>query len=154
MPAPVLEASGEREEVRVLKAAAVGPGDATLRLRLAPPEGLALADGSRVSLRLTASPPFEAPAEDQGFEVSGSPRRGVPVLLRNPSRDVEGEGMIEVRMEAIVCSQEPAACWPVRATYRLPYRVAATAPGALEAMLPLPDPRRGDRAVDSPRAPT
>lgn len=153
MPGIVPEASGEREEVRVLKATALAPGDATLRLRLVPSEGLALADRSHVSLRITASPPLAAPAADQGFEVSGPPRRGVPVLLRNASRDAEGEGLIEIRVEAVVCSHDPAACWPIRATYRLPYRVAATAAGAVEATLPLPDPRVAAPAVDSPRAP-
>ena len=152
-PPAVAEASGEGEDVRVLKAAVLGPGDATLRLRLVPPDGLVLAERSRVSLRITASPPLVAPAEDQGFEVSG-PRRGVPVLLRNAAGDV-GEGLIEIRIEAVVCSHEPAACWPVRATYRLPYGVAASAARAVDTTLPLPDPRAPQLPMfDGSRAPT
>jgi hypothetical protein len=152
--AAVGEPPPEGGEVRVLKAATLGPGDATLRVRLAPSEGLTLAEGSHVSLRITASAPLVAPAEDQGFDVGASPRRGVPVLLRNPSGAAEADGIVEVRVEAILCSHEPDACWPVRATYRLPYRVSQGAAGAVDAALTLPDPRLGEPPFDSFRGPT
>ncbi|MFI5182840.1 MAG: hypothetical protein ACHQNV_00460, partial [Vicinamibacteria bacterium] len=128
--------------VQTLRAVVVAPGDVTLRLRLEPAEGLDLADGSRVSLRVSASSPLVAPAEDQGFQVNGR-RRGVPILLKAEA-PVEGRdrGSIEVRVDAVMCSHgDAAACWPAARTYRIPFRVAASASAAVDASLPLSDPR-------------
>lgn len=130
------------ELAHTLRTAVVAPGDVTVRLRLEAPVGFELAEGSRVSLRLTSSPPLAAPVEDQGFTVNGR-RRGVPVLLKaGPSAQGASDGSIEVRLDAIVCSHDDAAaCWPVQRTYRIPFRVAASASAAVDAALPLPDPR-------------
>ena len=130
------------ERALTLRAAIVAPGDVTLRLRLEPAAGFDLAEGSRVSLHVWSSPPLAAPVEDQGFHVNGR-QRGVPILLKaQPSAEGPASGSIEVRIDAIVCSHgDAAACWPVRQTYRIPFRVAASAPAAVDATVPLPDPR-------------
>jgi sugar lactone lactonase YvrE len=116
----------------------VGMGDVTLRLRIEPPPGFDLSEGSRVSVRLSAEPPLSAPAADQGFEVSGS-RRGVPILLR--SGPEPGESDLEARIEAVVCRHgETAACWPVSLASRLRVQVAADGPAAAAAVVALPPP--------------
>jgi DNA-binding beta-propeller fold protein YncE len=133
------EAAPVAPGVSVLDTATVGVGDLTLRLRLEPPEGFTLADGSRVSVLVTATPPLSAPAGDQGFTVEGR-RRAVPVVLRSASRP--GESAVDVTVEAVVCSHgDGAACWPVQAAYRQPLRiVAADAPVTVETRLRLPAP--------------
>jgi thiol-disulfide isomerase/thioredoxin len=126
----------------VLRGVVVAPGDITLRVRLESPEGFDLAEGSRVSVLVTSSPPFVAPADDQGFELNGR-RRGVPILLKGQAGS-EGtdRGAIELRVEATLCGPgDGAACWPVSREYRIPFRVAASAPSAVDAAVPLPDPR-------------
>lgn len=132
-------ASGDEAGLSVLETATVGLGDVTLRLRLDPPEGFELAQGSRVSVIVSATAPLVAPGEDQGFAVEGS-RRAVPVMLR--SRAEVGESVVDVRVEAVVCGRgDGAACWPVRSAYRQPLRiVAADAPVTVEARLRLPAP--------------
>jgi DNA-binding beta-propeller fold protein YncE len=125
--------------VSVLDMATVGAGDLTLRLRLEPPEGFTLAEGSRVSVLVKASPPLSAPAGDQGFTVEGR-RRAVPVVLRSGSG--AGESAVDVTVEVVLCSHgDGAACWPVHAAYRQPLRiVAADAPVTVETRLRLPVP--------------
>ena len=132
-------AAAPAEGVSVLDAATVGVGDLTLRLRLEPPEGFTLAEGSRVSVLVTATPPLSAPAGDQGFTVEGR-RRAVPVVLRTAAGS--GESAVDVSVEAVVCSHgDGAACWPVQAAYRQPLRiVAADAPVTVETRLRLPAP--------------
>lgn len=140
--AAAAEGAGAAGPAFTLPAAVIAPGDVTLRLRLEPAAGFDLAEGSRVSLGIESSPPLAAPVEDQGFEVSGR-RRGVPVLLKGQA-DTEGpaRGSIDVRLDAVVCSHgDAAACLPVQRNYRIPFRVAASAPAAVDVALPLPDPR-------------
>ena len=123
-----------------LPAATVGPGEVTLRLRLEPPAGFDLAEGSRVSVRLSAAAPVAVPEEDQGFAVAGS-RRGVPVRMRvGPD---PGATDLDIRVEAVICGHgEGAACWPVAGTYRLPVRVEPRpeAAASIDAALRLPRP--------------
>lgn len=123
-----------------LPAATVGPGEVTLRLRLEPPAGFDLAEGSRVSVRLSAGAPVAVPGEDQGFAVAGS-RRGVPVRMRVGPEPAAAA--LDIRVEAVICGHgEGAACWPVAGAYRLPVRVEPKpAPAAsLDATLRLPRP--------------
>jgi len=137
------EPVAEEEEVRTLRTLSLASGDVTLRLRLETPEGFDLAEGSQVAIRVATAERFVAPADDQGFEVRGQ-RRAVPLLLRVADGETKRSerGAIELRVEATLCSHgEAAACWPVRSVYRLPFRIAASAPPAAEVRLPLPDPR-------------
>jgi hypothetical protein len=70
-----------------------------------------------------------------GFEVS-SGRRGVPVRI---AAAAAGEGAIDVSIDAVVCSHEAAACWPVEARYRMPITVGDGGP-VLDATARLPAP--------------
>jgi sugar lactone lactonase YvrE len=127
--------------LRRLDAASIGPGRVTLRLRFEPPSGLELSPGSRVALRLRATPPFRAPDADQGFEVQQS-RRAVPVTIQSePGPSLEGS--VDIDVSAVLCSKHTnAACWPVEASWRLPLKVAlADGPAAVNVPLVLPDPR-------------
>jgi hypothetical protein len=109
----------------------------TLRLRLDLPDGCDLAQGSRVSLFLSARGELSAPDSDQGFEV-GRRRRGIPVLVQAPA---EGEATLELRLEAVLCRHgEAAACRPVQASYRLPLRIEPGGAAALDVKLRLPAP--------------
>jgi hypothetical protein len=137
------QAPAPEEGVRTLRTVALGPGDVTLRLHLETPEGLDLTEGSRVSIQVTSGTRYLPPAGDQGFEARGS-RKGVPVLLRMGKGGDEGSdrGVLEVRVEVTLCGHgDRAACWPVHSSYRIPFRIAPSAPDAAEARLPLPDPR-------------
>jgi sugar lactone lactonase YvrE len=142
----IADRNGGPESVReiVLPTAHVGAGDATLRVKLAPPDGFDLAERSRLSLHVDAEGPFRAPEGDQGFEVQG-PRRGVPILLR--AQPGAAEGAIRIRVQAVVCTHgEAAACWPLGARYRIPVRVSLSGlPGAIEASLALPRPDAAPR---------
>jgi thiol-disulfide isomerase/thioredoxin len=128
---------------RTLRRIVLGPGDATLRLRLQEPAGFDLAAGSRVSIRIEALPAFTAPEGDLGFEVAG-PRRGVPVLLKGAATEGArgpAEGRITVEVAAVLCAHgEAAACWPVEAVYRIPFLRDEAAQRAADAPLPLPAP--------------
>jgi thiol-disulfide isomerase/thioredoxin len=130
------------EASQVLRSVVVAPGDVTLRLRFEPPEGFDLADGSRVSVRVTSSPPLVAPGDDQGFELNGR-RRGVPILLKSQAvPEGTDRGTIELRIEVTLCGPgDGAVCWPMSREYRVPFRVAVSAPSAVDVAVPLPDPR-------------
>jgi thiol-disulfide isomerase/thioredoxin len=140
---PVVDADASipPKTAQALRSVVVAPGDITLRVRLEPPEGFELAEGARVSVRATSSPPLVAPAEDQGFEANGR-RRGVPILFRGQAHPEEDRGIIELRIDATLCGPaDGAACWPVSGEYRIPFRLAASAPSAVDADVPLRDPR-------------
>ncbi len=140
---PMVDEARTGASVRTLRRIVLGPGDATLRLRLQEPAGFDLAAGSRVSIRIEALPAFTAPEGDLGFEVAGT-RRGVPVLLKGAAaQGARGlaEGRITVEVAAVLCSHgEAAACWPVEAVYRIPFLRDESAQRAADAPLPLPAP--------------
>jgi DNA-binding beta-propeller fold protein YncE len=128
----------EGASVFALPRASVGVGDVTLRLRLEPPAGFDLAEGSRVSVRISCTGSLEGPGADQGFTVSGG-RRAVPLRLRASG---PGEASLEVAIEAVVCSHgDAAACWPVSAIYRGAVTIGSAA-AVIDATLRLPSPGR------------
>lgn len=137
--ASVAGAAEGRAPVRTLRRIELGRGDATLRLRLRPPEGFGLAEGSRVSIRVDAGPRFVAPEGDLGFDVTGT-GRGVPVLLR-PADGTDAEGSVTIALECVLCGHgEGGACWPVSTSYRVPFRSVPTSPTVADVPLPVPDP--------------
>src|SRR5262249_2849194 len=130
-------ATAEEPPLVDLAEAVVGPGAVSLRLAAEPPAGFHLAPGTRASIRLAASGPLVAPGRELGLEADGA--AGEVVLRAGPEA---GVAALELRLEAVVCDDGDAACWPLRARYRLPLRVdAALSHGRLALALPLPDPR-------------
>jgi hypothetical protein len=124
----------------------VGPGDLTLRVRLEPPPGFDLAEGSRVSVALTGEGPLVAPAGDLGFEVKGA-RRAVPVRV---TTDGTGEASLDVAIDAVVCAHGATeACWPVEGRWRLPVTVGGGG-AVVDLTLRLPAPRDPSLAAPDP----
>ncbi len=138
------DAANDAGGTRWLPPALVSPGDATLRVRLEPPSGFDLAEGSRVSLTLAAEGPLAVPAGDVGFDARGA-RRAVPVRM---TASGTGEAALELSIDAVVCGHDAAgACWPVAARWRLPVTVGGGGP-VVDVTLRLPAPR--DPSVSGP----
>jgi DNA-binding beta-propeller fold protein YncE len=137
---------GDPAGPRWLPRALVGVGDLTLRVRLEPPPGFDLAEGSRVSVALAAEGPLAVPAGDVGFDVTGA-RRAVPVLATTQGT---GEATLDVAIDAVVCGRGATeACWPVEGRWRLPVTVGGGGP-VLDLTLRLPAPHGTSLAGPDP----
>jgi hypothetical protein len=145
-PAGLADAPSDVAGLRWLPRSVVGAGDLTLRVRLEPPPGFDLAEGSRASVALAAEGPLAVPAGDVGFEVRGA-RRAVPVRVTTHGT---GEATLDVAIDAVVCGHGATeACWPVGGRWRLPVTVGGGGP-VVDLTLRLPVPNDPSLAAPDP----
>jgi hypothetical protein len=122
----------------------LGPGEGTLALELAAPEGHELSPGAPWTVALEVSRRSDLLALTPEFlrgESEGGPRQIIRIHA-SAAHHAEVDTEIIVTLRSVACdARDHAACFPVQNSFRLPLRLLARGQPEVRVVLPLELPR-------------